>query len=49
MNTNISKIGLIQTAPLPGDFSNNLRAIVQGYRECLDHGAEVVIAPAASL
>lgn len=49
MNTNISKIGLIQTAPLPGDFSNNLRAIVQGYRECLDHGAEIVIAPAASL
>ena len=49
MNTNISKIGLIQTAPLPGDFSNNLRAIVQGYRECLDHGAEVVIAPAAAL
>lgn len=49
MNTNISKIGLIQTAPLPGDFSNNLRSIVQGYRECLDHGAEIVIAPAASL
>lgn len=45
----ISKIGLIQTAPLPGDFSNNLRAIVQGYRECLDHGADLVIAPAAAL
>ncbi len=49
MTTNISKIGLIQTAPLPGDFSNNLRAIVQGYRECLDHGAEIVIAPSAAL
>lgn len=46
---NISKIGIIQTAPLPGDFSNNLRAIVQGYRECLDHGADIVIAPAAAL
>lgn len=49
MNTTITKIGLIQTAPLPGDFSNNLRSIVQGYRECLDHGADIVIAPAAAL
>lgn len=49
MNTPISKIGLIQTAPLTGDFPNNLRAIVQGYRECLEHGAELVIAPAAAL
>lgn len=49
MSDIITKIGLIQTAPLPGDFSNNLRAIVQGYRECLDHGAELVIAPAAAL
>lgn len=45
----IKKIGLIQNAPLPGDFPNNLRAIVQGYRECLDHGADIVIAPAAAL
>lgn len=45
----ITKIGLIQTSPQPGDFSNNLRAIVQGYRECLDHGAQLVIAPAAAL
>ena len=49
MTTTITKIGLIQNAPLPGDFSNNLRAIVQGYRECLDHGAEIVIAPSAAL
>ena len=49
MMTTISKIGLIQTAPLPGDFSNNLRAIVQGYRECLDHGAELIVAPASAL
>lgn len=49
MTTSITKIGLVQTAPLPGDFSNNLRAIVQGYRECLNHGAELVIAPAAAL
>lgn len=44
-----TKIGLIQNSPLPGDFSVNLRAIVQGYRECLDHGAEIVIAPAEAL
>lgn len=43
MNTPIRKIGIIQTSPQPGDFSNNLRAIVQGYRDCLDHGAELVI------
>lgn len=49
MTPTITKIGLIQTAPLPGDFPNNLRAIVQGYRECLDHGAQIVIAPGAAL
>ncbi len=49
MTTSITKIGIIQNAPLPGDFSVNLRAIVQGYRECLDHGADIVIAPAAAL
>lgn len=49
MTKTIKKIGLIQTAPLPGDFSTNLRTIVQGYRECLDHGADLVIAPAAAL
>ena len=49
MTTRLNKIGIIQTAPQPGDFSNNLRAIVQGYRECLDHGADIVVAPAAAL
>lgn len=49
MTAKITKIGLIQNAPLPGDFSANLRAIVQGYRDCLDHGAELVVAPAAAL
>lgn len=47
--TPIKKIGLIQNYPLPGDFSNNIRTIVQGYRECLDQGAELVIAPAYAL
>ncbi len=45
----MTKIGIIQTSPLAGDFSNNLRAIVQEYRNCLDHGAEIVVAPAPAL
>ncbi len=50
MNTSISrKIGIVQNAPLPADLSGNLRCIVQGYRECIDHGAELVIAPATAL
>ncbi len=43
------KVGIIQNAPLTADFPNNLRSIVQGYRECLDHGAELVVAPATAL
>ncbi len=43
------KIGIIQNAPITADFPNNLRSIVQGYRECLDHGAELVVASAAAL
>ncbi len=49
MAPTIRHIGIIQNNPLPGDFSNNLRAIVQGYRDCIDHGAELVIAPAEAL
>ena len=49
MASSIRRIGIIQNAPLPGDFSNNLRALVQGYRDCIDHGAELVIAPADAL
>ncbi|MBQ3240592.1 MAG: hypothetical protein IJB00_05335 [Akkermansia sp.] len=43
MSVNISKIGIIQSQALPGDFSRNLRRIVQGYRECLDRGAQIAI------
>lgn len=49
MSTEITKIGIIQTAPLPGDFSNNLRAVVNGYRECIEHGAQLVIAPSCCI
>lgn len=45
----LKKIGIIQNSPLVGDFSANVRSIVQGYRECIDHGAELVVAPAAAL
>lgn len=43
------KIGIIQNTPITADLSNNLRQIVQGYRECLDHNADLVIAPAYAL
>lgn len=45
----IDKIGIIQNAPLTADLSNNLRHIVQGYRECVDHGADLVVASACAL
>lgn len=48
MKKNI-KIGLIQTSPLSADFSANLRNIVQAYRDCIDRGAQLVIAPAYAL
>lgn len=34
---------------MTADFPGNLRQIVQGYRECLDHGADLIIAPATAL
>lgn len=43
------KIGIIQTTPLTADFSNNARQIIQGYRGCVDHGADLVIASAYAL
>lgn len=45
----LSKIGIIQNAPLTADLSNNLRQIVQGYRECLEHGAQLVVAASDAL
>lgn len=49
MSTEIRKIGIIQTVSLPGDFPNNLRSVVNAYRECLEHGAQLVIAPATCI
>lgn len=43
------KIGIVQTTAQTADFSNNLRAVVQGYRHCIDHGAEIVVADAFAL
>lgn len=45
----ISKLGIVQNAPQTADLSNNLRQIVQGYRECLDHGAQFIIASGNAL
>lgn len=49
MSKFLKKIGIIQSRSLPGAFPDNLRQIVQGYRECLDHGADIVIAPLTAL
>lgn len=49
MSKHLKKIGIIQSRTLPGAFPDNLRQIVQGYRECLDHGADIVIAPLTAL
>lgn len=43
------KVGIIQNSPRTADLSNNLRHIVQGYRTCQDHGAELVVASAHAL
>ena len=43
------KIGIIQTTPLTADFSNNVRQIIQGYRDCINHGATLVVASAYAL
>ncbi len=43
------KIGIVQTAPQTADFPANLRAVVQGYRDCIDRGAEFVVADAFAL
>ena len=42
-------LGLIQNEAVVGDLSHNLRLIVQGYRRCLDAGAELVVASAQAL
>ncbi len=43
------KIGVIQNFSIAGDFSKNLRSLVQGYRSCIDQGADLVIASAYAL
>lgn len=43
------KIGLIQHNPVSGDFSRNTQTIINLYRECVEKGAELVIAPPTAL
>ncbi len=43
------KIGIIQNAPITADLSANLRSIVQAYRDCIDRGAQLVVASAYAL
>lgn len=43
------KTGLIQPETIPGQFPRNLRTIVELYRTCLDHGADIVLCPPLAL
>lgn len=43
------KIGLVQNKAIAGDFSGNLRRVVQGCRACMDAGAELLVASAQAL
>lgn len=43
------KIGIIQPNHNAGDFSRNVRSLIENYRLCLDQGAELVVSPAMSL
>ncbi len=43
------KIGIIQPSVNAGEFSRNVRSLIENYRLCLDQGADIVIAPAQSL
>ena len=45
----IMKIGLVQNKAIAGDFSGNLRRVVQGCRACMDAGAELLVASAQAL
>ncbi len=43
------KIGIAQLNPVVGDFAGNAKKLLAAYRECLDSGAELVVAPELSL
>lgn len=42
-------IGLVQHNPVTGDFPRNVRNLINGYRECIDNGADVVFSPSLGL
>lgn len=43
------KVGITQINGVIGDFPGNAKRLLQGYRECLEQGAELVITPELSL
>jgi len=43
------KVGLVQVNAVIGDFPGNAKRLMQGYRECLEKGAELVVAPEMAL
>ncbi len=49
MPVDAKQLAIVQTVARAGDFSANLRNLVQGVRFCLDAGARLVVAPAGAL
>ncbi|MGB1130676.1 MAG: NAD+ synthase, partial [Haloferula sp.] len=43
------KVGLVQINATIGDFPGNAKRLLAAYRECLDKGAELVVAPELAL
>lgn len=43
------KVGLVQINAVIGDFPGNAKRLLAGYRECLETGAEIVVAPELAL
>ena len=43
------KVGLVQLNATIGDFPGNAKRLLAAYRECLEHGADIVVAPELAL
>ncbi|WP_193214771.1 NAD+ synthase [Luteolibacter marinus] len=43
------KVGIAQINGVIGDFPGNAKRLLQAYRECLEHGADIVVTPELSL
>jgi NAD+ synthase (glutamine-hydrolysing) len=43
------KVGIAQINPIVGDFPGNAKKILAAYRECIEHGAQLVVTPELAL